>query len=117
MHPATCRALNPAGPAFDPRPDPTGRRIAYVTDGALHAISTSTTDTDHRLAFDEDPDVQWGLAEFIAAEEMERLRGYWWAPDGERMLACRVDERPVTTWHIASPDGPRRPTTHDPLPA
>ena len=26
----------------------------------------------------------YGLAEFIAAEEMGRMRGYWWSPDGDR---------------------------------
>jgi dipeptidyl-peptidase-4 len=26
--------------------------------------------------------VTFGLAEFIAAEEMGRTRGYWWSPDG-----------------------------------
>ena len=54
-----------------------------------------STAIDRRLVHDDDPDVHWGLAEFIAAEEMDRHRGYWWAPDGERLLACRVDERPV----------------------
>jgi dipeptidyl-peptidase-4 len=38
----------------------------------------------------------FGLAEFIAAEEMDRQRGYWWAPDGSALLVARVDETPVT---------------------
>ena len=100
--------LEPAGPAFDPRPDPMARRVAYVTDGALHAVELETG-ADTALATDEDPDVHWGIAEFIAAEEMERRRGYWWAPDGERLIAARVDERPVLTWHIASPVDPASP--------
>ena len=79
---ATARELTPAGPAFDPRPDPTGTRVAYVTDGALHVIDW-TAGIDRRLAHDDDPDVHWGLAEFVAAEEMGRQRGYWWAPDGD----------------------------------
>jgi dipeptidyl-peptidase 4 len=89
----------------DPRPDPTARRVAYVSDGALHAIDLGEGG-DRRLVSDADPDVHWGLAEFIAAEEMERRRGYWWSPDGERILACRVDDRPVLTWHISSPVDP-----------
>jgi dipeptidyl-peptidase 4 len=99
------RELTCAGPAFDPRPDPCGRRVAYVTDGALHLIDLATG-RDAQLAADPDPDVRWGLAEFIAAEEMGRLRGYWWAPDGERLIAARVDERAVRTWHLASPVDP-----------
>ena len=56
-----------------------------------------------------DPDVHWGIAEFAAAEEMERRRGYWWAPDGTRLLAAQVDDRPLEIWHIASPIDPAAP--------
>jgi dipeptidyl-peptidase 4 len=99
------REIQPAGPAFDPRPDPAGRRVAYVTGGSLHVLDLETGD-DSRLGHDDDPDVSWGGAEFAAAEEMERLRGYWWAPDGDRLIACRVDERDVQVWHLASPVDP-----------
>ena len=58
---------------------------------------------------DPDPDVYWGMAEFVAAEEMERQRGYWWSPDGERIAVARVDDRPVQIWHIASPIDPEAP--------
>jgi len=102
------RELPTAGPPFDARIDPTSRRIGYATGGALRTHDLETGD-DALLAEDPDPDVRWGVAEFIAAEEMERLRGYWWAPDGSRMLACRVDDRPVQTWHIASPIDPAAP--------
>ena len=50
----------------------------------------------------------FGLPEFIAAEEMDRHRGYWWAPDGSALLVARVDESPVTRWHIADPAHPER---------
>ena len=93
-----------AGP-FDPRPDPTGRRIAYVADGALRVVDADGAN-DREVVSDPDPDVHWGLAEFVAAEEMERQRGYWWSPDGERIAVARVDERPVRIWHIASPVDP-----------
>jgi dipeptidyl-peptidase-4 len=49
------------------------------------------------------------VAEFIAAEEMGRMRGYWWAPDGASLLVARVDETPVHRWHIADPAHPARP--------
>lgn len=90
---------------FDPRPSPSGRRIAYVADGALRVVQADGSN-DRELAADPDPDIHWGLAEFVAAEEMERLRGYWWSPDGERIAAARVDERLVRIWHIASPVDP-----------
>jgi len=103
------RELAPAGrPPFDPRPDPTGRRVAYVAKRDLHVIDL-TDGVDTLLAADDDPDVSWGLAEFVAAEEMDRRRGYWWSPDGEHIVAARVDERPVLVWHIASPIDPSAP--------
>ena len=61
------------------------------------------------LAHDDDPDIHWGVAEFVASEELDRHRGYWWSPDGERIVAARVDERPVLTWYISSPVDPDAP--------
>jgi dipeptidyl-peptidase 4 len=92
-------------PALDPRPDPPGRRLAYVHDGALRVSSLDGAD-DRVVA--AEPGVTFGLAEFIAAEEMERIRGYWWSPDGTRLLAARVDDAPVTRWYITDPANPAR---------
>ena len=99
------RPLDTSGRPFDPRLDARGRRVAYETGGSLRVLDLVSED-DVLLANEEDPDVRWGVAEFIAAEEMERLRGHWWSPDGERLIACRVDDRPVQVWHIASPIDP-----------
>ena len=63
------------------------------------------------------PHVTFGLAEFIAAEEMDRHRGYWWSPDGSALLVARVDETPVTRWHIADPANPERPPAEVAYPA
>jgi dipeptidyl-peptidase 4 len=96
--------------AFDARLDPTGRRVSYVVDGTLHVQELPPHDravgSSRVLAHDDDPDIHWGLAEFVASEELERHRGYWWSPDGERIVAARVDERPVLIWYIASPVDP-----------
>jgi dipeptidyl-peptidase-4 len=93
-------------PALDPRPDPAGQRIAYVHQGALRVIDLGSGE-DHVVAAEEG--VTFGLAEFVAAEEMGRSRGYWWSPDGARLLIARVDESPVRRWHIADPVHPQRP--------
>ena len=94
--------------AFDARLDPTGRRLAYVVDGSLH-VQDVDGGRGHVLAHDDDPDIHWGVAEFVASEELDRYRGYWWSPDGERIVAARVDERPVLTWYISSPVDPDAP--------
>ena len=59
----------------------------------------------------------WGLAEFIAGEEMGRNRGFWWSPTGEHLAVARVDNRPVQTWYIADPANPDRPPTAHRYPA
>ncbi|SHN33720.1 dipeptidyl-peptidase-4 [Cryptosporangium aurantiacum] len=94
-----------AGPVLDPRPSPTGERVAYVTGGALHLVERIGEGWADRTLVAEDG-VTWGVAEFAAAEEMNRFRGYWWSPDSERLLAARVDESPVRVWYIADPAQP-----------
>ncbi|MDQ1539943.1 MAG: dipeptidyl-peptidase 4, partial [Actinomycetota bacterium] len=99
------RELPTAGAVFDPRPDPTGRRVAYVSDGRLRVVDVDGS--DDRQVIGED-DVSWGAAEFVAAEEMNRQRGFWWAPDGDSLLAARVDESAVQQWYIGDPSRPGR---------
>ena len=94
--------LTTAGPAVDARPDPAGERVAYVTGGALHVIETDGTDA----ILANEAGVTWGLAEFIAAEEFHRFRGYWWAPDGRSILSARVDESRVPRFHLHDPSEP-----------
>ena len=99
------REIDVPGPVLDPRPDPTGRQVAFVHDQALHVVSVSSGAVT-RLAGGDQPTVSWGVAEFVAAEEMDRDRGYWWSPDGARLLAARVDDAPVGEWWIADPAHP-----------
>ncbi|MGH3149515.1 MAG: DPP IV N-terminal domain-containing protein, partial [Streptosporangiaceae bacterium] len=95
-------------PALDPRPDPTGRRLAYVCSGALRVTGLDGGD-DVAVADPQGAEgVTFGLPEFIAAEEMDRQRGYWWSPAGSALLVARADETPVTRWHIADPAHPER---------
>ena len=97
-----------SGAVTDPRIDPAGQRVAYVADGALH-VTELADGTGRLLAAPEHDDVSYGLAEHVAAESMLRFRGYWWAPDGQRLLAARVDNSPVQRWWIADPADPERP--------
>ena len=96
-----------AGPVTEPRIDPTGRRVAYVTDGALHVVDLDGG-VDRALATPEQAEVTYGLPEHVAAESMYRYRGFWWAPDGRQLLVARVDNSPVQEWWIADPSSPER---------
>ena len=110
---ASGEAVQPAvdGPVVDPRPDPTGRRVAYVRRRALWVVDVEGRSAPDRLLGEADDRVSWGLAEFVAAEEMDRTRGFWWAPDGERLVVARVDEAPVQVWHLADPANPQTAPT------
>lgn len=110
------RELDAVGPVVDPRPDPTGRRVAYASAGALRVTEVDGTG-DRALVEPDGPDVAWGVAEFVAAEEMERYRGFWWSPDGEHLLVARVDESPVQRWTIADPANPATPAAVHAYPA
>ena len=100
---ATARLVPAKVPALDPRLDPAGTKVAYVHDGALRVIELGTGE-DTVVA--QEDGVTFGLAEFVAAEEMGRPRGYWWSPDSTQLLVARVDESPVARWHIADPANP-----------
>ncbi|MGH3491428.1 MAG: prolyl oligopeptidase family serine peptidase [Actinopolymorphaceae bacterium] len=102
------RELPAEGPVVDPRPDPTGTFVAYAANRGLRLVDLDgDSDRDRALVPAETSDtVAWGVAEFIAAEELNRTRGFWWAPDGSALLVERYDEAPVPVWHIANPARP-----------
>lgn len=103
----TARELHVPGPVIDPRPSPDGRYVAYVAGGALRVVETEGGN-DVALTEEGLENVTHGLAEFIAAEEMGRSRGFWWSPDSDRLLVSRVDDTPVKRWWISDPAHPDR---------
>ena len=104
------RRLGTSAPVIDPQLDPSGRRVAYAGDRALRVVDLESGADDVVVAPGPgDPEeVVWGLAEFIAGEELDRGRGFWWSPDGERLLVERYDETPVAVWHISDPAHPEQ---------
>ena len=112
----TTTRIETDGSVFDPRFDPTGNRIAFVIDGELVCIDRDGTDPIRKMrtiagrsVFGEDETVSWGVADFIAAEEMGRYRGFWWSPNGRRIAVARVDESPVAQWTISDLSQPSVP--------
>ena len=111
------RELAVDGSVIDPRIDPTGRRIAFVAGGRLHVVDAENG-SSHAVSPAEPADtVTWGLADFVAAEELDRSRGFWWSPDGTRLLAQRTDEASVPTWFVSNPANPDAPPTPQRYPA
>lgn len=109
----TTPAIEPG--VFDVRLSPDGSTISYVRGNTL--CTSSLTGDERVVATDANPDITWGSAEFIAAEEMGRMRGYWWSPDSRFIAACRVDSSPIPTWYIADPAHPSREPVANRYPA
>ena len=86
---------DPESPKQDPVCSPDGRQIAYVKGGNLWVQSLGGDHEARQITHQAAGAVSYGLAEFIAAEELGRQRGFWWSPDGSRILALRVDESTV----------------------
>ncbi|MCF8207575.1 MAG: DPP IV N-terminal domain-containing protein, partial [Methylotenera sp.] len=86
---------SPDAPKQDPRCTRDGQRLAFVQGGNLMLLPLSGAATARPLTADGSDTVTWGLADFIAAEELARQRGYWWSRDGQSLLALRVDESGV----------------------
>lgn len=97
-------------PVVNPVIDPTGAYVAYVSDRALHLVHADGSG-GRTLAAPEGESVSYGLAEYVAAEEMGRSEGFWWSPSGDRLLVARVDASSVARWFVSDPSDPRRPPT------
>jgi dipeptidyl-peptidase-4 len=110
---ATMPTIEPG--VFDVRLSPDGTTISYLRGTSL-CVSSLAGD-ERVVASDPNDAVSWGNAEFIAAEEMGRFRGYWWSPDSQSIAACRVDVSPINVWHIADPAHPELPAIEHRYPA
>ena len=71
-----------------------GRFVSFVRERRFHVLDL-TTMADRAVTPEERDTASWGLAEFIAQEELGRFRGAWWAPDDSRIALTRVDESGV----------------------
>lgn len=91
--------------AQDARLSPDGSQVAYALDGELWVagvdIAASGAGEPRQLTRGAAPGVTRGLAEFVAAEEMDRHAGFWWSPDGARIAFAEVDERRIPAYRIA----------------
>jgi dipeptidyl-peptidase-4 len=82
------------GDEIDGKISPKGGFVSYVRDnnlyvtplagGAERAVTTGGTELK-----------SWGMAEFIAQEELHRYTGYWWSPDEAKIAVAFVDQSGV----------------------
>jgi dipeptidyl-peptidase-4 len=65
-----------------------------VRDQNLFVIDAASG-AERQLTRDGAGPVSWGVAEFVANEEMDRDVGHWWSPDDRYLAVARVDESNV----------------------
>lgn len=94
------------GGVVDPRMSPDGRWVAFVSDRSLHVVATDGRDEPRCLAQAGHEHEAWGLADFVAAEELDRVRGLWWLADSSAVLAENMDESDVEVRWISDPARP-----------
>ncbi|CAM9147127.1 unnamed protein product, partial [Choristocarpus tenellus] len=114
---------NGAG-ALDPQLSPDGKLVAFVKDLEIYVTPGDVRD---RMVFSYDScgrmgnrsragtpppapiqltfgvgsdKVTHGLADFVAQEEMERYRGFWWSLDSKSIAFTEVDERHIPGFRI-----------------
>ena len=97
------------GAIIDPRFSPDAKFIAGVINAGLYLYCLATRSGKIILA-SENENVTYGLVDFIAAEELNRYRGFWWSPESDRLVVERVDESQVATVQITDPDNPSAET-------
>jgi dipeptidyl-peptidase-4 len=91
----TVRKLPAAGgDATDARVSPSGKLITYVRAQNLW-IMDPNTGQERAVTHDGAGAISYGVAEFVAQEEMDRYTGYWWAANDRAIAYTRVDETPV----------------------
>lgn len=95
---------------------PDGALVSFSTGGDLYVASVRGGPL-RRITQDAEEGVFNGLAEFAAAEELERFEGAWWSADSGSLLFAHADERavpPLTITHSAGPE-PRDEIQHYPF--
>ncbi len=92
---AVRRLTETAGYETDARFSPRSRYVSFVRDQNLYVIDLGNG-IERAITTEGGGTVSYGMAEFVAQEEMDRDTGYWWSPDEQRIALARVDESAVT---------------------
>jgi len=91
-------------PDIDPQLTDDGTKVAFVRDDELHVLDLKSK-AETKLTEGSADGLTHGLAEFAAQEELGRSTGYWWAPDGSKIVYQETDERHIPLFTIVNEGG------------
>ena len=89
-----------AGPALDAQLSPDAEWVAYVQNAEVYAVPFAGGEPRQATRGARGTGKTNGLAEFVAQEEMDRKRGFWWSPDSRRIAYEEVDETHIPVYRI-----------------
>lgn len=82
------------GAVTDAHFSPRAHYVSFIREQNLFVLELASGQV-RAITQDGSGPVSYGVAEFVAQEEMGRTTGYWWAPDEEHIAFTRVDESGV----------------------
>lgn len=88
------RLTNSETSELDATVSPEGGFVSFVRDQNLF-VHDLATGAEKQVTPDGGGTISWGVAEFVAQEEMDRRRGHWWSPGDQYLAVARVDESKV----------------------
>ena len=101
---ARSSTLSPPPPtaAIDPQLSPDGQVVAFCALGEIFVVPCHDCQPPVQITFGADlkNSITHGLADFVAQEEMDRYRGFWWSPDSRGIVFAQVDESKVPPYRI-----------------
>src|SRR4030042_7008675 len=83
-------------PTLDAQFSPNGEWISFVQDAEIYILPVHGSQPTQVTYGARGTGKTHGLAEYIAQEEMSRLRGYWWSMDSDLIAFTEVDEQLLT---------------------
>jgi len=87
-------------PVLDPQISPNGASVAFVQDSEIYVVPFPGGTPQQVTHGARENGKIHGLAEYIAQEEMDRQRGYWWSPDSQSIAFTEVDESHIPAYPI-----------------
>lgn len=84
----------PTAAEVDVQFSPKDNFISYVRKSNLYIYDLKNK-KEYAVTTKGNANISYGLAEFIAQEEMGRFTGYWWSKDEKWLAFAEVDEAPV----------------------
>jgi dipeptidyl-peptidase-4 len=73
---------------------PKGNYLSYIRKQNLYVLDLASGE-ETALTTEGGGPIKYGMAEFVAQEEMDRMTGYWWAKDESKIAFTKVDESTV----------------------